>query len=64
LETPCVNICLLDDISGLCVGCGRTTGEIAGWASMTPDQRRAIMAILPDRLELLEGLAEAEGSRA
>jgi len=31
---------------------------------MTPDQRRAIMAVVPDRLERLEGLAEAEGSRA
>ena len=30
LETPCVNICLLDNETGLCVGCGRTLAEIAG----------------------------------
>jgi uncharacterized protein len=60
LETPCVNICLLDDKSGLCVGCGRTGDEIARWADMTPEQRRAIMNRLPERLEYMESLAEAD----
>jgi uncharacterized protein len=54
LETPCVNVCLLDCEFGLCVGCGRTLEEIAGWASMTDGERRAIMALLPARLESLE----------
>jgi predicted Fe-S protein YdhL (DUF1289 family) len=58
LETPCVNICLLDDESGLCIGCGRTRGEIARWIDMTPAARRAIMAALPQRLERME---KAEG---
>jgi predicted Fe-S protein YdhL (DUF1289 family) len=58
LETPCGNICLLDDESGLCVGCGRTRGEIARWIDMTPAERRAIMAALPQRLERME---KAEG---
>jgi predicted Fe-S protein YdhL (DUF1289 family) len=64
LETPCINVCLLDETSGLCVGCGRSGGEIARWAEMTAGERRAIMAILPERLERLERQAEAEGSRA
>jgi predicted Fe-S protein YdhL (DUF1289 family) len=51
LETPCVNVCLLDSESGLCVGCGRTIDEIAGWAQMSDGERRAIMAALPARLE-------------
>jgi predicted Fe-S protein YdhL (DUF1289 family) len=51
LETPCVNVCLLDSESGLCVGCGRTIDEIAGWAQMSDDERSAIMAALPARLE-------------
>jgi uncharacterized protein len=62
LETPCVNVCLLDERSGLCVGCGRSGDEIANWASMTSGRRRAIMAILPERLEQMERHAEAEGS--
>ena len=35
LETPCINICLLDDASRTCVGCGRTLAEIAAWATMS-----------------------------
>jgi predicted Fe-S protein YdhL (DUF1289 family) len=54
LDTPCVNVCLLDEEIGLCVGCGRTMGEIAGWASMTDPERSAVMAALPARLERLE----------
>jgi predicted Fe-S protein YdhL (DUF1289 family) len=61
LETPCVNICLLDDRSGLCIGCGRSGREIAGWVDMTPAQRRAVMRTLPKRLERLERQA-AEGA--
>ena len=58
LETPCVNICLLDSETGLCVGCGRTLGEIAGWAGMSDAERRAVMAALPKRMARLE---EAKG---
>ena len=58
LETPCVNICLLDSETGLCVGCGRTLAEIAGWAGMSDAERRAVMAVLPMRIERLE---EAKG---
>jgi len=64
LETPCIKVCLLDERSGLCVGCGRSGDEIARWVEMTPTERRAIMAILPERLERLERRAEAEESRA
>ena len=50
IETPCINICTLDARSGLCLGCGRTVAEIAGWTAMTDDERRRIMAELPARL--------------
>jgi predicted Fe-S protein YdhL (DUF1289 family) len=54
LETPCVNICLLDQETGTCVGCGRTLSEIAHWAAMSDAERRAIMAALPARMASLE----------
>jgi predicted Fe-S protein YdhL (DUF1289 family) len=49
METPCVDICEIDAVSGLCIGCGRSLNEIAGWAGMSPEQRRGIMAALPAR---------------
>ena len=54
LETPCINICLLDDASRTCLGCGRTLAEIAAWATMSDAERRAIMVALPDRKNQLE----------
>jgi predicted Fe-S protein YdhL (DUF1289 family) len=49
LETPCIDICTIDEANGLCKGCNRTIDEIARWASMRSEERRAIMAILPER---------------
>ncbi|MGH6749230.1 MAG: DUF1289 domain-containing protein [Methyloceanibacter sp.] len=46
-----MNVCLLDSELGLCVGCGRTIGEIASWTSISDAERAAIMAALPARLE-------------
>jgi predicted Fe-S protein YdhL (DUF1289 family) len=44
----------MDAGSGLCIGCGRTLDEIAGWADMGAEERRAIMAVLPARKALNE----------
>jgi len=49
IATPCVNVCVVDGESGLCMGCQRTLPEIAAWSGFSDDQRRAIMAELPAR---------------
>ena len=54
METPCIDICEMDGASGLCLGCGRTLDEIARWAGMSPEERRAVMAVLPARKALSE----------
>lgn len=54
METPCINICLLDNETGLCVGCGRSMREIAGWGQMSDGERRAVMRELPARLARFE----------
>lgn len=47
--TPCTGVCTLDG-DGLCLGCHRTTGEIAGWGQMDDAQRLHLMeAVLPER---------------
>ncbi|RYD96082.1 MAG: DUF1289 domain-containing protein [Sphingomonadales bacterium] len=55
VESPCVDICVMDGASGWCLGCGRTIGEIAGWGEASPAARAAIMADLPARMAQLEG---------
>ena len=47
IESPCVKVCLVHPATGLCVGCHRTIEEIAAWATLTPEARRAVMAELP-----------------
>jgi predicted Fe-S protein YdhL (DUF1289 family) len=55
LETPCIDVCEMDAGTGLCIGCGRTLDEIAGWADMSNEERRAITALLPVLLETVKG---------
>jgi hypothetical protein len=50
LESPCLKICTYEPGAGLCLGCGRTLQEIAGWTRMDDQERRRIMAELPVRL--------------
>ncbi len=50
ISTPCVQICVVDPVSALCIGCGRTLGEIAGWGAMSEEERIAAMATLETRL--------------
>jgi predicted Fe-S protein YdhL (DUF1289 family) len=54
MESPCVKNCVYDPAHHLCSGCGRTLDEIAGWAQMSDEARRHIMAQLPSRLETLK----------
>ena len=49
--TPCIKVCVVDPLSGLCIGCGRTIAEISLWPEMSEDERRAVMSGLPERME-------------
>jgi predicted Fe-S protein YdhL (DUF1289 family) len=49
METPCINVCVIEAGTGLCAGCWRSLDEIARWATMTNEERRRIMAALADR---------------
>ena len=55
IESPCVQVCVLHPEARICLGCYRTSEEIAGWASMTPEERREIMEGLSDRATRLPG---------
>jgi uncharacterized protein len=49
-ETPCIAVCIIDPRTNLCLGCGRTLPEIARWHRMESAERRAVMALLAQRM--------------
>lgn len=54
MESPCLKICVYEPGAGLCLGCGRTLKEIAGWTAMSDEERRRVMKELPARLAKLK----------
>lgn len=63
MESPCILVCSIDMATGYCFGCGRTRDEIGGWTLYSSDERRAIMAALPARLETVERKPRRETRR-
>ena len=49
VESPCINVCVLDTATGHCTGCLRSLDEIAGWATFSDDERRAVWKALAKR---------------
>jgi predicted Fe-S protein YdhL (DUF1289 family) len=58
-ETPCIAVCLMDQRTNLCLGCGRTLPEIARWGRMESSERLSIMSTLHQRMREA-GLTPAE----
>jgi predicted Fe-S protein YdhL (DUF1289 family) len=61
-SSPCVKICVVDPLAGLCIGCGRTIQEISLWSEMDEGERRAVIAELPARMRSARSRA-ARGGR-
>ncbi len=49
VSSPCVKVCTIDPVSGLCIGCRRTLTEIAQWPTLPEDERTRIVRALPQR---------------
>lgn len=64
MESPCILVCSIDDRTGYCFGCGRTREEIAQWTLYSPEKRRDLMAVLPERLESVERKPRRETRRS
>jgi predicted Fe-S protein YdhL (DUF1289 family) len=54
IQSPCIKICVFDQMAGLCIGCGRTLNEIGQWLSLTEVERSRVMGELPQRLAALK----------
>ena len=51
VPSPCINVCRMDERTGLCVGCARTIDEIAAWSTMSDDEKRSVWTLLEERRE-------------
>jgi hypothetical protein len=49
--SPCLSVCRMDAVTGLCQGCFRTLEEIAAWGGASDAERRATWARLVQRVE-------------
>jgi predicted Fe-S protein YdhL (DUF1289 family) len=46
--SPCVQVCKVEN--KVCIGCGRTTHEIAEWFKASNKRKREIIEGLPNRM--------------
>jgi len=49
IDSPCIQICIIDRHNKLCLGCFRSINEIKHWSTMTPDERHKVKTELPGR---------------
>ncbi len=60
VPSPCQSVCVMHPGTGWCEGCLRTLDEIAAWGRMDDAARRAVWALLPERLGQRMALESAE----
>jgi len=63
IESPCVQVCVVDPQSRLCLGCYRSIDEIKDWSVMEPRARRKIMDALASRKDLVKPKRKGGRSR-
>ncbi|HJW25749.1 MAG TPA: DUF1289 domain-containing protein [Rhodocyclaceae bacterium] len=49
VPSPCINVCKMDEHTGLCQGCFRTLDEIAAWSASSDAARLDILARVAKR---------------
>jgi uncharacterized protein len=54
MTSPCVKVCQMDPVRGVCIGCCRTLDEIARWSRMSDGDRETVMRDLGERRKKLD----------
>ena len=49
VASPCINVCRMNERSGLCEGCLRTLDEIAQWSQMDEAVKLRVWGLLEQR---------------
>ena len=50
VPSPCISVCQMDEITGLCQGCFRDIGEIAAWGNADTEERLVIWRAILQRV--------------
>ncbi|MBI3231202.1 MAG: DUF1289 domain-containing protein [Burkholderiales bacterium] len=50
LPSPCINVCRMDQESGLCIGCLRNIDEIIAWGRADETYKRQVWQQLKTRI--------------
>jgi predicted Fe-S protein YdhL (DUF1289 family) len=53
VASPCISVCVIDPVTGLCAGCFRALNEIAAWVDFSLAEKRNVIAALPGRRSTL-----------
>lgn len=60
VNSPCVSVCQMDAVRGLCSGCLRTLDEIAAWGGMDANAKRAVWVLLAQRRVAVDAAVGAQ----
>ena len=62
VPSPCLSICRMDAVTGLCEGCLRTLDEIARWGMADDAARRAVWERIGERMALRQAQDEQKSA--
>ena len=51
VPSPCISICRMNTVTGLCEGCFRTLDEISQWGKADDQAKRALWLLIEQRAE-------------
>jgi predicted Fe-S protein YdhL (DUF1289 family) len=54
MTSPCVKVCQMDPVHGVCIGCCRTLDEIGRWSGMSDHEQFQVLEELPERRRRLD----------
>ncbi|MHB1198279.1 MAG: YbaK/EbsC family protein [Polaromonas sp.] len=54
VPSPCISVCRMSEVTGLCEGCFRTRDEIAAWSCADDDSKRRIWRAIEQRMAAMK----------
>jgi predicted Fe-S protein YdhL (DUF1289 family) len=54
MSSPCIKVCQMDPVRGVCIGCCRTLDEIARWGGMGEAEQDKVLEQLQERRRRLD----------